>query len=206
MKHGLYVICLIILFFSCDRQIIDIDDPVRKEKDIIAYVYKNKYAVSEIYFYRGGENPTREVLTEEQAQKYIIPSFDVFNLDEVRIDFDRMQLCEIKGSTKTNKTISITNDTLRYVENDKKLFNGIVEPNKSQYSYFKTYYYYRFQNEKMKLENSGSVSGVLNQQDVFQKANLSFKNKEYGFTSPVDMKNSNDIVCWVVIRFTLERE
>ncbi|MDO5664087.1 MAG: hypothetical protein Q4G63_02370 [Bacteroidia bacterium] len=208
MKYALYFIGSIVLFLSCNKQTIGIDktnDLVMREEESHSYVYKNKYTVSEIYFYRGGENPAREVITEKEAQKYIIPSFNVFNLDEVKIDFNKMQLYEIKGVSKTNKNISITNDTLYHVENGKREVSGIVELDKSRYSYFKTYYYYRFQNEKIKLENSGSVSEILTQKDAFQKANLSFKNTEYGFNSLADMKNKNDVVCWVVVSFTLER-
>lgn len=206
MKYALYIFCLITLFISCEKapMVDEIDHSGSAKKETFSYVYKNSYAVTEIHFYRGGENPAREIITEKQAQEYIIPSFDVFNLDEVKIDFDKMKLYEVKGTANEEKSISITSDSLYCVENGKKSFNGVVESNKSQYSYFKTFYYYRFQDEKKKVESSGSVNGVLSQNDVFKKENLLFGDKEYGFSSPADMKNKNDVVCWVTIRYVLK--
>ena len=208
MKYIFYIIGSIIFFISCDRRITEIDEPNPNNgmKGVNSYVYKNKYTVPEINFYRGGENPAREIITQAEAQKYILPSFDIFNLDEVKIDFDKMKLYEIKGTTNTEYDIVITNDSLFYIENNGKTFNGIVKLDNSQYLYYKTYYYHRFQSESMKLESSGSVSGVLGYEDIFNKDNLLFGGKEYGFASPADMKNKNDIVCWVVVRFTLEKK
>lgn len=207
MKPIFYPICLMIFFISCNRHTIIVDEPSPNDKNTIhTYLYKKNYTVPEIHFYRGGESPTYEVINEEQAQKYIIPSFDIFTLDEITIDFDKMRLQEVKGSFMDDKNISITNDSLYYVENGKKTFNGVVEFDKSRYYFFRTYYFYRFQNENIKLESSGSVHGVLGEKDVFQKDNLLFENKAYGFAAPSEMKNKNDIVCWVVVRYTLERK
>lgn len=202
MKY-LLPLLLLPVFFSCEKPDIF---PI-EYKGTHSFVFRKKYAISDIYFYKGGVTSGREVITEKQVQDKFNISVNNFNLDEVRIDFNNMTLYETKGTASAVYSISISNDSLYYVDNGnhEKEFVGVVTRDKSCYSYFKTYYLFRFQDDKRKIESSGSIRGVLSYNDAFKKENLFFSGKEYGFTSPAEMKNKNDVVCWVIVRFILEK-
>lgn len=200
-----YLLPLLLLpaFFSCEKPDVF---PI-EHKGTYSFVFRNKYAISDIYFYKGGATFGREVITEKQVQDKFNISVNNFNLDGVRIDFSNMILYETKGTACTAYSISISNDSLYYIDNGnhEKEFVGVVTGDKSYYLYFKTYYLYRFQDDKRKIESSGSIRGILSYNDAFKKENLFFSGKEYGFTSPAEMKNKNDVVCWIIVRFILEK-
>lgn len=188
-----------VCFVSCDPV-----PGIKKTTSVYTYHYNGNYEVLDINHYKGAEGK-KKLSTENEVQQFFITPFNAFDLKKIVIDLNKNSLYEISAATtKAKYKIELRGDSVFYLNygfEQKPVLGGVFARNKSAYMYCKSFYYYRYQDILTKIESSGSTVGKLNFNDNFKSDNITLGNTDYSFLSPHDMKNENDVVCWLHINY-----
>jgi len=193
----------VILLISCQRE-----EPVSPASEkIYSYVYHGSYSISDIHLYAGQKGEIKTV-TEAEVQKFFLASFDHLGIQKIVIDLEKDSLYEVSSNLKQAYKIAVKNDSVFYLnrgEGKQPLFGGVLNGDRDSYSYCQCFYFYRYQDEYTRVTSSGSVLGYLTYEDNFAMENLKYIGEDYSFTSPEEMKNKNDAVCWVNVQYRLNK-
>lgn len=201
-KTAFYLILLVAFCSACGEK-----DPIIGKNDVFTFVYNDDY-VLDINLYQG-EKGRNASATEKDVSPFFLIPLSYSGVEKIVIDLKKNTSLEISVASETKYEIALRNDSVFYLDyywDKTPVLAGFFNADKSKYTYCKAFYYCRNQNEQMKFETSGTVMGEMSFDDAFKAENLMFDNHAYGFNSPAEMKNKDDVVSWINVHYSLALE